>query len=274
MTLSPPLHIVGGYREFAPPADAADCCEAIWIHRTPYVGVAAGSTHLVLPDLGVSLAFRGFRGEDGAPVDAAPILVGPKLRAQVFDLVPGRELAAVRIKPEWVAPLLDLDPIAFEDRVVDLADVAPRLADRLADALARTRTAESAAAVLMTEVRRARPRAHVPSAAATAALEIVRRTAGRLPCERIAERLGFSDRHLRRQVHDSTGVSPKAYARVLRFVGAMLRADTAPRPAWAEIALQSGYCDQSHLIREAGSLAGVAPAELHAARRLERIPHP
>jgi hypothetical protein len=118
-------HAIGGYREFAPPAMAAGFCEAVWIHRTPRDAVSGGAAHRVLPDLGVSLAFQGFRAEDGRPVDAAPILVGPKLRAQMFELVPGRELAAVRIKPEWFGPLFGIDPLAIEGRVDDLSAFAP-----------------------------------------------------------------------------------------------------------------------------------------------------
>jgi AraC-like DNA-binding protein len=269
LNASTPIHVVGGYREFVPPADAADCCEAIWIHRTPRTGVDRGSTHRVLPDMGVSLAFQGFRRDDGAPFDTVPILIGPKLRAQIFPLLPGRELAAVRIKAEWFAPLFDLDPMAFENQVVDLAGVAPLLSERLGDALARTRTAEAPAAVLVAEVRRARQRAHAPSAPAAAALDLVRRTAGRLPCERVADRLGVSDRHLRRQVRDAIGVAPKAYARALRFVEAMKLTDGVERPAWADVALRHGYCDQSHLIRDAVSMTGVAPSALHAERRQE-----
>jgi hypothetical protein len=63
--------------------------------------------------------------------------------------VPGRELAAIKIKPEWVGPLLGIDPLAVESQVVDLAAVAPALATRLHDVLAQTRSAEAALRVLM-----------------------------------------------------------------------------------------------------------------------------
>ena len=106
-----------------------------------------------------------------------------------------------------------------------------------------------------------------PSAVATAALELVRSTSGRLPCERLAASLGLSDRHFRRQVHDATGLPPKFYARAVRFVQAMLIADRACVPDWADVAVRSGYCDQSHLIRECVTLTGIAPRQLHIERR-------
>ena len=147
-----PTHVIGGYREFAPGAEATGFCESVWIHQTPDGLAPAGAAHRVLPELGVSLAFQGFRDADGRPRAWSPILAGPKLQAQVFDLVPGRELAAIKIKPEWVGPLLGIDPLAVERQAVDLLTVAPSLAYRLHDVLAQTRCAEAALRVLMAEM--------------------------------------------------------------------------------------------------------------------------
>jgi transcriptional regulator GlxA family with amidase domain len=109
-----------------------------------------------------------------------------------------------------------------------------------------------------------------PPRAATAALEILRQTAGGVRCQRLADTLGVSLRHLRRQVHDSAGVSPKTYGRVLRLTHAMRLADRTAVPAWADIAARVGCCDQSHLIREALALGGASPEQLHRERRLQR----
>src|SRR5262249_47400941 len=160
---------------------------------------------------------QGFRDADGRPHSWSPILAGPKLRAQVFDLLPGRELAAIKIKPEWVGPLLGIDPLAVERQVVDLVAVAPALANGLFDTLAETRSAVDALRVLMAEMLAAHRASRTPpSTVASVALDTVRRRAGRVSCERLASTLGLSDRHFRRHVRDSTGVAPKTYARLLR----------------------------------------------------------
>jgi AraC-like DNA-binding protein len=267
-----PTHVIGGYREFAPDANAAGFCESVWIHQTPYSPAPAGAAHRILPEMGVSLAFQGFREADGRPRDWSPILAGPKLRAQVFDLVPGRELAAIKIKPEWVGPLLGIDPPAVESQVVDLVAVAPALAARLHDVLAQTRCADGALRVLMAAMLAAHRASRTPpSTVACVALDTVRRGAGRVSCERIASTLGLSDRHFRRHVRDSTGVPPKTYARVLRFVDAMRTADRSGHPLWADVAVSAGYFDQSHLIRDCVALAGTSPHALHAERRRQVI---
>lgn len=267
-----PTHVIGGYREFAPGAEAAGFCESVWIHQTPYGLAPAGAAHRVLPEMGVSLAFQGFRDVDGRPRDWSAILAGPKLRAQVFDLVPGRELAAIKIKPEWVGPLLGIDPLALESQVVDLVAVAPALAARLHDVLAQTRCAESALRVLMAAMLAAHRASRTPpSTVASVALDTVRRRAGRVSCERLASTLGLSDRHFRRHVRDSAGVPPKIYARLLRFVDAMRTADRSGHPVWVDVAVSAGYFDQSHLIRDCVALAGTSPRALHAERRRQVI---
>jgi AraC-like DNA-binding protein len=266
-----PRYDVAGYREFVPPGDMAAYCEALWIHRTP-AATAPGGAHRVLPEVAVGVGFEVIRDDEGRPAAGVPILIGPTLHAQTYDLLPGRELAAIRIKAEWAGPLLGIDPPAFEDQVVDLFTVCPRIADRLHDALWHTRTPEESVRVLAAAIRgRFDAASAPPSAIASAALERVRRTAGRVTCDRLAAGLGVSDRHFRRHVVDSTGVSPKAYARVLRFVASMLEADRDVRPSWADIAARAGYCDQSHLIRECEALSGASPAALHAERRRETI---
>jgi methylphosphotriester-DNA--protein-cysteine methyltransferase len=267
-----PTHVIGGYREFAPGAEAAGFCESVWIHQTPSGPAPTGAAHRVLPEMGVSLAFQGFRDADGRPRAWSAILAGPKLRAQVFDLVPGRELAAIKIKPEWVGPLLGIDPLAVESQVVDLVALVPALANRLHDVLAQTRSAEAALRVLMAAMLAAHRASRTPpSTVASVALDTVRRRGGQVSCERLASTLGLSDRHCRRHVRDSTGVPLKTYARLVRFVDAMRTADRSGHPVWADVAVSAGYFDQSHFIRDCVALAGTSPRALHAERRRQVI---
>ena len=265
-------YLVGGYREFAPPPILSDCVDSIWTHETPPSAGAPRAAHRVLPDLGVSLGFLGFRDGEGRPDHWSPVIIGPKLRAQIFTVVPGRELTAIRLTPEWTGPLAGIDPMSIADGVHDLSHVSPRLAARIGDALSRTRTPDSARTTLVAIVQALRASCRTPPSSITsAALDLLRHSEGRLSCEAVASRLGLSDRHVRRHVHDATGVAPKSYARAVRFVGAMMLADRADRPCWAGVAAQAGYCDQSHLIRDAIAFANASPADLHDERRRQAV---
>jgi AraC-like DNA-binding protein len=265
-------HRIGGYREYAPDAGAPVFCEAFWTHRTPARPLVSGAAHRVLPDPAVSVAFWSVgRDPRGLPLDSGLILVGAKTRPQLFPLTPGLEMAALRLKLEWVAPVLGIDPAALDDRIVDVSTVRWRLADRLRAQLTATRAVEDALPVLARVLVASPASTAMPAPAASAALDIVRQSSGRVPCERLAEHLGVSARHLRRQVINAAGVSTKTYGRQLRLVRAMMLADGRRDPGWASIALDSGYCDQSHLIRECVALTGIVPTVLHRERRQQRV---
>jgi AraC-like DNA-binding protein len=75
----------------------------------------------------------------------------------------------------------------------------------------------------------------------------------------LARGLGTTARTLERRVLDATGLSPRALRAVLRFRRVFRRLDRSPAGSWARVAVESGYYDQAHMIREFRRFAGVAP---------------
>ncbi|MEV7900307.1 AraC family transcriptional regulator [Streptomyces anulatus] len=73
---------------------------------------------------------------------------------------------------------------------------------------------------------------------------------GRVQVGAIAAELGWSRRYLTERFRGEVGLSPKTFARVLRFEHAHeLAAARDPLP-WADVASVSGYADQAHLVRD------------------------
>ena len=70
---------------------------------------------------------------------------------------------------------------------------------------------------------------------------------------------GCSPQQFIRRFESVVGLGPKRYARVLRFNAMLGRLATAPAFDWAQLAVESGYGDQSHLIHEFQTLAGMTP---------------
>ena len=94
----------------------------------------------------------------------------------------------------------------------------------------------------------------------------------------LCDELGCSRTHMLRRFNEQIGVSPKTYARVLRFQRAVHLLghrdgaswlDERERGAghdgsWGELALDCGYFDQAHMNRDFRQFAGVSPTELTA----------
>jgi AraC-like DNA-binding protein len=261
---------LGDYHDYVPPPSLALVAEGVWTHRIATdAPLAEGAMHRVLPDPALSIAFRCRRDAEGRPADAELVAIGPKTRPHIFRFGRGWELAAVRLKLEWVEPLFGLVPAEHHDLERNLSGIHP-LARTMLDRLIGTRSCAEAAVGLAGMVARRAQEHAAPRTAATAwALELVRRTAGTLPVDHIAHATGRSLRHLRRTVRREAGISLKEYARVTRLLQAVTVADRSPRPAWARIASEAGYCDQSHLVRECRALSGLSPGELNRERRAE-----
>ena len=85
---------------------------------------------------------------------------------------------------------------------------------------------------------------------------------GRTSIASIVQEVGWSQRHFIAQFKHEIGVSPKVFARILRF-GGVVRAIRAGQTAdLADLAVASGYYDQSHLNRDVREFAGTTPGEL------------
>ena len=76
----------------------------------------------------------------------------------------------------------------------------------------------------------------------------------------MADRLGYSVRHLHRRCLPLFGYGPQHLARVLRFSRALAAARTGM--SLAQVSARTGFADQAHMSREVRDLAGTTPAQL------------
>ena len=90
-------------------------------------------------------------------------------------------------------------------------------------------------------------------------------SAGRVSVDQLATAAGISSRQLERRFLREIGIGPKLLGRILRFQQ-VFRAVERVDSAWASIAVECGYYDQAHLIRDFSQFAGQTPAVLLAER--------
>lgn len=103
----------------------------------------------------------------------------------------------------------------------------------------------------------------LPAELAAAAVTLERQ-GGTVPIRALAAGLGCSERRLERRFRDELGLSPKRYARLLRFERAVQR--IAAGLPLAEVAAETGFADQAHLTHEVRRFAGMTPAGIRRAQ--------
>ncbi len=223
------------YREIAPPPDLAAHVACLWTSE------AQGGA--VLPDGCADVVWTG----------AGLVVAGPATGAVAAHIPPGTPVFGVRFRLGAAGPGLGLPAAELADLTVPLADVW--------DTAAEERVAAGGLPALVQVVRlRLRAAERVDPLARAAALGLA------APGARVSilgDRLGISERQLRRRFADAVGYGPKTLARVLRFQRFLALAAHSSGDL-AGLAFAAGYADQAHLTRECLRLSGRTPGVLLA----------
>jgi AraC-like DNA-binding protein len=188
---------------------------------------------------------------------AGSVVSGAFTRSFVVDTREHASIVGVHFKPGGARAFLGARANELTDAHVDLAALwSPAVAGRLREALCSAATIPERFAILERTLRE-----HlVPSLAGRRFVHALLS----LPHASIAEvakRLGRSHRSFIEVFSAEVGLTPKLFLRIQRFQRAFALAAQAHRPPWGQLALDCGYFDQSHLIRDFVELAGVTPAE-------------
>lgn len=91
------------------------------------------------------------------------------------------------------------------------------------------------------------------------AIETIESCKGRITIEQLARHLGLSRRHLARKFKERIGITPKQLCRNIRFKQVYKLIESSSHNTWADVAVNCGYYDQSHLINEFKYFTGSSP---------------
>ena len=229
-----------------------------WIKNYWGFAVHPGTDHPLVhhapPDGCSSLVLLHVPG--GAP---QALVTGPWLGVLTVPVRPGARYWGFRCLPHTGGRVFRADPALLRDRSQPAAPLIGDLADRL--------TVATAALTDPDDVARELDRLLVPASSGWRAPEPLSRAAvaaivaadGECAVAAVAGELDVSPRTLLRHFRASTGITPKQFARIRRF----LRAAAAllePKPfSWAQVAAEAGYVDQAHLANEFADLTGLRP---------------
>lgn len=253
------------YRQFAVPPLLSPWVECVW--RLTGDRDPAAPAQPVCPDGCLELvihagdAFRARLGDGVWTRQPDRLIVGQM--SQPVTLAPlGRvDVWGVRAHP-WGGGIFVDGPIShLTDRIEHAGDVSPALARALADAVEEggaddTQTVAALCRVLAPRARRLA--APDPLCVRTAARLLASPTAS---LAQLAGESGVSERQFERRFLASVGLTAKTFARIARFQRVCGLLDAAPETL-AAAAIDAGYYDQSHLVRDVRAFAGRTPSLL------------
>ena len=249
------------YHEYQPPSELSPWIKLYWVFESrsnasvPETIVADGFPELIIH-------FRSpFSELDcvGQPqTQSVAVACGQLTKPLVLHSALDAGMIGIRFQPSGMAPFLSTSMQSLTDARVPAEDLFGDV-DRLIDEVVKsTSDVQRIAACNRFLIRGLRSERDHPWM--RRALDVIQLKHGQITVESLATLVGRSRRSLELTFQREVGATPKMYCRITRFrhiLEAVSEAD--PSMNWVQFALESGYFDQSHLIRDFQRFAGNSP---------------
>ncbi len=196
------------------------------------------------------------------------LVVGLEDRPAICVHPGGQEAIRLELTPLGAHRLFAMPMDELTNQAIELQHILGREGSWLVDRLAATRDWRTRFDLLDAALLDRFGRGPDPAPEVGHAWQLLCRRAGSVPIARVAAEVGWSQKHLARRFAQQVGLTPKRYARVLRFQHAM-RMLNHGSSSLADISSACGLFDQAHLVREFRAMADLTPGQMLSARRAE-----
>jgi AraC-like DNA-binding protein len=256
--------VVVVYREHSPKQALVPYVTCFWELTS------AGEPHRVLPDGAMDVLY--------AICAPRARVIGPMTRAIVAEQNGPTCVVGVRFRPGAAIDLLCVSARELRDQSAPVADVWGAGGRSFDERLAGAPDARSAIRAIEAELESRVRFARAPDPRVAQAVAALCAAGGELPIPAVGAKIGIGERQLERLFDERVGYGPKVFARVVRLeraTQAIARSGVRGSIAsWARVAVDCGYADQAHLVREFRALTGLTPAVFARARAVSEIDNP
>jgi AraC-like DNA-binding protein len=259
------------YEEFRPAEPLAKYVKCLWTLES--AATESPNRERILPDGCTEIVFHladpfhQYDSDGTAERQPAAMLVGQTRRHLLIQPTGRVRVMGVRFRPGGAYPFLRLPQHELADQVVALDAIwggaAGELHSRIAGLGTGAESARHLEAFLLTRLNQAQHHDQDLSKA----IALIHRTGGCLSIDALGREMGINARKLDRTFNTRVGLSPKTLCRIVRFQQVFKKIE--PRgnaPDWVQIALDCGYYDQPHFVKEFKAFAGKEPTSYLAER--------
>jgi len=221
--------------------------------------------YLVSLDAGLDIVFN-LSNPVGCGVDySTPVMIdkdfiiGSLARSLHIEPSGGISLFGVRFTPEGLYPYFSMPPADISDFCVEIEEIWELNGLGLAKLIHNTNPVPESLIQTFEDFflnRMKKFRKH--SLNVEKAVAMIRSHKGRISVEALANSLKISIRHLERKFIKRIGIPPKQLCRIFRIKNVLIDSKIS-RYDSASLAIESGYFDQSHFIREFKYFTGYSP---------------
>lgn len=238
--------------EQRPGRDFSELIEKVWM--APRRGGEGWRTYEILPDGNFDLLF--VLSETGCRV----LYTGPYTELRRVRLFDRYEYFCVRFRPGRMPRVFDVAASDLVNSWAILPKVLGVSVDEIGETIFRAGDLDAKRKLIETFFRKAALKSFLPEGPFLECAAAVDAAGGVIRVDELANQAGVTTRTLERMFLEHTGLSPKTFARMIRFQNALARLRNGRTvSSLADLAVDCGYSDQAHFIKEFKTLSQRLP---------------
>ena len=252
---------------FKPKPPLSKFVENFWLyegyepeHKTERI-LPTGTLELVINLRQNELRFYDAEGPENCSRLSGAVVSGASGRGFAPDTAEVDFIIGVHFKPGGAFPFLGLPAGDLADTHVDLEILWGPSAGRLRERLCEARTSAERFQLLQEALLSRLCHGVKQHYAVSAALEMFGKNQAAQRVREAAKYLGLSQRRFIQVFKAEVGMTPKLFSRIQRFQQTRAFIQHNPSINWADLAVDLGYFDQSHFIREFLEFSGLSPTD-------------
>jgi len=183
---------------------------------------------------------------------------GTPLQARSAEMKPGHRYFGVRFAPGVIPDFLDLMAEELTDHEFSFLDVVPNARQAFEAIVQSPHFSRQVALFNQSFMPRLTRRC---SSITSLILQTIFQQRGNLRVGALEAVTGFTCRTIQRQFRQDTGLTPKAFCRIIRCQSALNRLHAPHAVSFLDLAYDLGFSDQSHFLREFKTLVSTTPLE-------------
>jgi AraC-like DNA-binding protein len=253
------------YEQLPPPGDLSRFIKCFWVVEDAIdAEMPLPQRQKIIPDGYTEIIFHfgdPYRIclRDRWETQADTLLAGQIKKYFYLENTGRSSIFGIKLRPSALTQLFGLEMSSLTDRVLHIREV-PGLKQLLSlhDVLQKA-DAESRC-IILSDFFRSANKVQFNKHPVEVALETIFARHGMVTIGDVASEGGFTERYLEQLFKKYVGITPKYFARIVRF-NYIFHLIADPKPDWADLTFRAGFYDQSHFIRNFKSFTGEDPSK-------------
>ncbi len=185
---------------------------------------------------------------------------GERTRYIIIGADTNQSMVGIRFRPGGAYPFFRFPISELSESVTELDLIWGRLVDEIREELHATESPDDRLLRLESFLLGQVQRSLEPNRLITYAVNQLQQSPQFLAIRDLASTIGITQKHLISQFEKVVGLRPKSFARVCKFQKVVNLIEQQDEIEWSAIALDCGYYDQAHFIKEFHTFSGVNPS--------------